>query len=158
MKRLIWLFLIAIGCLNPYSTSTLLASAAESPAQIRLQNERLVVEIARTIHEQAMGLMGRKDLPEGTGMLFVYEKPQILYFWMKNTHIPLSIGFFDASRRLINIEDMDPPKGQELPVYQSQKPARYALEVPQGWFDRHGIRPGLRFEWERNMSFPESGK
>lgn len=122
---------------------------AESKIHIRIQNEYLTVELARTESERAFGLMSRKELPDGTGMLFIYEKPAILSFWMKNTRIPLSIGFFDAGRRLINILDMNPPVGTGLPVYQSASPALYALEVPQGWFKNHGVKPFMRFEWEK---------
>ncbi|MBF8263837.1 MAG: hypothetical protein HW387_1502 [Parachlamydiales bacterium] len=143
MKRSIFLFLITLVCSD---------LSAASAARIRILNEPLTVDLAQTPSERSLGLMGRKSLPEGTGMLFVYEKPGILSFWMKNTRIPLSIAFFDAGRRLINTVDMDPPQGTHLPIYQSAKPAQYALEVPQGWFESHGIRPSMRFEWETGFS------
>jgi hypothetical protein len=53
----------------------------------------LQVEIARTEKERARGLMRRRSLPDGKGMLFVFERDQILSFWMKDTLIPLSIAF-----------------------------------------------------------------
>jgi len=115
---------------------------------IQLNDQPLSVEIASTEAERAKGLMEREVLPENDGMLFIYPKPQILSFWMKNTRIPLSIGFFDENRSLINIEQMDPPDGSELRTYKSKRPARYALEVPQGWFERHDVRPKMTFEWE----------
>jgi uncharacterized protein len=58
----------------------------------------------------------------------------------------LSIGFFDENRCLINIENMDPQKSGNPRLYKSQKPARYALEVPQGWFERHQISPSMHFD------------
>ncbi|MES2272581.1 MAG: DUF192 domain-containing protein, partial [Chlamydiota bacterium] len=64
-------------------------------AQIELGDQILTVELADTEVSITHGLMGRKTLRPGYGMLFVYKKPQILSFWMKNTLIPLSIGFFD---------------------------------------------------------------
>lgn len=115
-------------------------------SRIRINNSELMIELAATEQAREQGLMNRFVLPDGTGMLFIFEKPQILSFWMKNTMIPLSIGFFDENHCLINIEDMDPPKNNDLKIYQSQKPARYALEVPQGWFERHQIHPPMRFE------------
>jgi uncharacterized protein len=125
-----------------------------STLQIRLNDERVSVELARTEKERARGLMERNELAEGSGMLFIYRAPHILSFWMKNTKIPLSVGFFDERRRLINIEDMDPPAGSALCVYRSIKPAQYALEVPQGWFEQHRIKLGMRFEWESPDQIP----
>ena len=118
-------------------------------AQIRLNDQVLDVEIASTEEQRTRGLMERQTLPDGSGMLFIYPKPQTLSFWMKNTTIPLSIGFFDEERCLINIEQMDPPKGSELRIYKSKKSAQYALEVPQGWFEIHCIQPKMYFEWEK---------
>ena len=119
---------------------------AEPSSQIQINGTNLTVELASSDKQRAHGLMGRTALAEGTGMLFIFERPQILSFWMKNTTIPLSIGFFDENGRLINIEDMVPQKNDELPVYKSKKPALYAIEVPQGWFDRHQIHPPMSFD------------
>ncbi len=108
------------------------------------------VEIANTPELRNRGLMDRESLEEGAGMLFVYDRPQELTFWMKNTRIPLSIGFFNANQTLINILEMKPANQQTnpLPLYQSAKPAQYALEVPQGWFKKNKIKPGMKFSIE----------
>ncbi|MCL2214397.1 MAG: DUF192 domain-containing protein [Treponema sp.] len=97
------------------------------------------VEIADTDEERALGLMHRRELADGNGMLFVYERDDILSFWMKNTYIPLSIAFIAYDGRIINIKDMYPH--DETPVTSSRS-VRYALEVPQGWFSRTGVREG----------------
>jgi uncharacterized membrane protein (UPF0127 family) len=97
------------------------------------------VEIARTSEEQAKGLMHRKKLPDGKGMIFVYDRDQQLSFWMKNTLIPLSIAFIASDGRIIEIRDMQP---LDLSSIQSSRSVRYALETPQGWFTRAGIQPG----------------
>jgi uncharacterized membrane protein (UPF0127 family) len=124
--------------------------------QIELGGVRLEVEVANTPEEMEIGLSGRTELPEGTGMLFVYGHPQIARFWMKDTKIPLSIGFFDAKKRLTQREDMDPPKKEDkkLTIYRSKVHAVYALEVPQGWFEKHHIKPGMRFSFVKNP-FPD---
>ena len=80
-------------------------------------------------------------------MLFVYEHEQRLVFYMKNTLIPLSIAFFDEDRVCINVLDMDVPSGSTLLRYRSTSPALYALEVPQGWFEKHGIDRGAKFSF-----------
>ena len=118
-----------------------------SAAEIQIGDEVLLVEIADTHESRARGLMDRTELLDGHGMLFVYQKPERLVFWMKNTLIPLSIAFFDEERTLLNVLDMDPPIGKTLIRYRSRAPALYALEVPQGWFEEHGIGPGAKFSF-----------
>jgi uncharacterized membrane protein (UPF0127 family) len=83
--------------------------------------------------------MNRKTLAEGRGMLFIFDRDQSLSFWMKNTLIPLSIAFISKDGRILEIRDMRPL--DETPV-RSSRSARYALEVPQGWFGRAGIKAG----------------
>lgn len=113
--------------------------------QIEINGEPVKAELAITESQRRKGLMHRESLKEGEGMLFLFEREEILSFWMKNTQIPLSIGFFDASRTLINIETMKPNDISQ--VYLSKRPALYALEVPEGWFERRKIAPGMKFEW-----------
>lgn len=110
----------------------------------------LEVEVADTVATRARGLMHRPWLAEYAGMLFLFESPQRLAFWMKNTWIPLSIAFIDAGWRIVDLQDMDPPApGGEIPIYVSRQQAQYALEVNQGFFARHGIGVGARvvFRW-----------
>lgn len=116
---------------------------------IDLGGERLVVEIADTQETASKGLMGREHLGDGEGMLFVFETPACRSFWMKETLIPLSIGFFDEMQRLIEIIDMPVPQPgtQQLPLFKSSRPACFALEVPQLWFQRKNIRPGMKFSF-----------
>lgn len=111
--------------------------------EIQLGNQTLTVEIADTNETRETGLMRRTNLPEGSGMLFIYQEPQILGFWMKNTIIPLSIGFFDKDKILINTAEMEPHTG----TARSKRPGMYALEVPKGWFRRHQIEPGAKFSF-----------
>ncbi|MDR3276045.1 MAG: DUF192 domain-containing protein [Treponema sp.] len=98
-------------------------------------------EIARTGEERAQGLMYRETLADGEGMLFVFDRDQILSFWMKNTLIPLSVAFIAHDGTIREIHDMQP---QDLSGVSSSRSLRYALEVPQGWFDRAGIKVGDR--------------
>jgi len=76
-------------------------------------------------------------------MLFVFEQPEPLAFWMKNTYIPLSIAFIDVNGIILNIEDMAP---QTESTHQSRGAALYALEMRKGWFAERTIRPGDRVE------------
>ena len=99
------------------------------------------IEVATTDQERALGLMFRRSLAENAGMLFLYDRPQPAAMWMKNTLIPLSVAFLDAQGAIINIADMQPHSEQS---HCAARPARYALEMEQGWFAARGIRAGLR--------------
>ncbi|MDR0601791.1 MAG: DUF192 domain-containing protein [Treponema sp.] len=125
-------------------------AGASAPDMYKLVVERsggeplvMQVEIARTDDERARGLMYRRNLEDGKGMLFVFEHEDNLSFWMSNTYIPLSIAFVSSEGRITEIRDMEP---LNLNSVRSSRKARYALEVPRGWFDRVGIRPGDRLE------------
>jgi len=96
-------------------------------------------EIAVSAEERAKGLMYRKSLKDGYGMFFVFEKDEVMSFWMKNTYIPLSIAFIAANGKIIDIKDMYPLDTNS--VYSSRS-VRYALETPQGWFLRAGVKEG----------------
>jgi len=99
----------------------------------------ITVELARTAEERAQGLMHRKKLPDGEGMIFIFERDEQLSFWMKNTVIPLSIAFIASDGRIVEIKDMQP---LDLNSVKSSRSVRYALETPQGWFNRAGVKAG----------------
>ena len=96
-------------------------------------------EIAEKTEDRNHGYMERKVIPDGTGMLFVFEKDQILSFWMKNTPHPLSIAYIDSKGKIRDIYDMKP---YSLASVVSTVSVRYALEVPQGWYKKNGITEG----------------
>lgn len=101
----------------------------------------LEAEIADTPEARQKGYMGRTEIPDGTGMLFVFEKDSVQFFWMKNTPHPLSIAFISSDGTIRDIHDMRP---YSLSETQSATSVRYALEVPQGWFSKVGISEGDR--------------
>lgn len=101
----------------------------------------LEVEVADDPESRARGLMGRTELGETEGMLFVFESSEPRSFWMKDTPLPLSIAYIDERWTIREIHDMEPRSLEPVP---SRFPARYALEVNQGAFERLGIEPGDR--------------
>jgi len=101
------------------------------------------VELARSIRELAKGYMGRDNIPEGTGMLFILKKDEKLSFWMKDTPTPLSIAFINSSGEICETRDMTPFSHESV---ESSEPVRYALEVPQGWFKKNNIGAGSTIE------------
>ena len=96
-------------------------------------------EIAEKTEDRNHGFMERKTIPDGTGMLFIFERDKILSFWMKNTPHPLSIAYIDSKGKIRDIYDMTP---YSLSSIISTVSVRYALEVPQGWYKKNGITVG----------------
>jgi uncharacterized protein len=96
--------------------------------------------------EMQRGLMERRDLGPDDGMLFVYQRPQRLQFWMRNTPTPLDIGFFDPGGVLQEIYPLHPY--DENSVGSRSSELQFALEVNQGWFRASGIARGARLDME----------
>lgn len=96
-------------------------------------------EIASTFSERQNGFMFRQTIPDGTGMLFIFEEEQVLNFWMKNTPHPLSIAYIDKNGIIRDILDMTP---FSLENVTSSTTVLYALEVPKGWFNKVNIKQG----------------
>ena len=117
--------------------------------EVTIGGKKITVYLADEVHEHAQGLMKVKSLPTNTGMLFVFPKEEIRTFWMKNTEIPLAIGFFSKDRKLLQVVEMTPEKSPlyDPKVYQSDKPAQYALEMNARWFEKNKIKVGSRLEF-----------
>lgn len=113
-------------------------------ATVSVGGHELKVKVAANDSHREKGLMNTEALPDNEGMLFVYEEPQMMSFWMKDTYLPLDIAFFDSDRYLTNIEFMRPDQTKN--IYHSAGEAKYALEVNRGWFLDRGIRVYDRLE------------
>lgn len=141
MKKNLRVFLCSAACMLFLSCARSSALPVKTLA-IQLQNGSSVTveaEIADTEETRNRGFMERETIPDGTGMLFVFQKAQRLSFWMKNTPTPLSIAFIDSTGKIRDIFDMKP---YSLASTISSVSCRYALEVPQGWFQKAGITVG----------------
>ncbi|MGZ3773715.1 MAG: DUF192 domain-containing protein [Bdellovibrio sp.] len=120
-----------------------------SKKNVTLANKKLVVEVAETLAQQEQGLMFRGKLGENDGMLFVFKNEETRFFWMKNTQIDLSIAYFDKNGILFDIQEMKSGAGisdAQLPSYPSSRPAKYALEMNKGWFERNKIKKGSKLK------------
>jgi len=100
-------------------------------------------QVANTPQQRQIGLMFRKDMPIHEGMLFIFEEPQKLCFWMKNTPLPLTAAFVDDEGAIVNLADMQP---QTTDSHCSEKPVRYVLEMNQGWFAKKKIGKGYKLK------------
>lgn len=97
------------------------------------------VEVANCDISRKRGLMGRLSLEENAGMLFVFKDSRSRSFWMKETYLPLSIAYLDGAGRILNIESMTPLSMEGV---KSIAPAKYAVEMADGWFEDRSIKPG----------------
>ena len=100
------------------------------------------VEMALTPEEQAKGLMFRRELPEGEGMLFDFHHEQPASFWMKNTYVSLDMIFIRGDGTILKIAENTVPLSEAL--VQSGGPVRAVLEVVAGTARKLGIAPGDR--------------
>ena len=100
------------------------------------------VELAATPQARARGLMHRRTLPRGSGMLFVYPRPQRVTFWMKNTLIPLDLVFADATGTVRHVHHMARPH-DETPI-PGGGPVRFVLEINGGLARDMGLTPGTQ--------------
>ena len=98
-------------------------------------------QVAQTIEQRTTGLMHRKEMPQHEGMLFVFERPTIQCFWMKDTLLPLSVAFVADDGTIVNLADMKP---LALDSHCSDKQVRFVLEMNQGWFAKKGVKPGTK--------------
>jgi uncharacterized membrane protein (UPF0127 family) len=141
MRRFPWITLIVIGLF----VATGPARSAD-PHTLEIASKTGVhafsVEIAQNDAERAKGLMYRKELPEGQGMLFDFQHEQEVGFWMENTYIPLDMIFIRADGRILRIvENTEPLSTRIIP---SGGPVRGVLEVIAGTARKLGIAAGDR--------------
>jgi hypothetical protein len=128
-----------IGCASNFATAAELQTleiASKSGVHA------FQVEMAITPEEKEHGLMFRRELPEGQGMLFDFQFDQPVAFWMKSTYIPLDMLFIRADGRILRIaENTEPLSERNIP---SGGPVRAVLEVIGGTARKLGIAPGDR--------------
>jgi hypothetical protein len=129
----------------------LMVAGCEHRQQVTLSVDQAmaVVDVAATEDARAEGLMHRQALAKDEGMLFIFPRDEILKLWMLNVHMPLDVGFFDREGRLIHFLTMQPDGGKT--IYRSTAPARYALEMNQGWFSRNRLSKGAQMQISRKL-------
>src|SRR6202140_4893751 len=140
-----WLWLPVAAALALCAASGPGARAASiQPLEIVTRNgvQVFAVEMATTEEEKTTGLMYRKELPDGKGMLFDFTPEQEVSMWMKNTYIPLDMIFIRADGRILRIAENTEP--QSTKIIPSRGLAKGVLEVIAGTAKKYGIAPGDR--------------
>jgi len=110
---------------------------------IKVGSAQVLAEVARTEAQRERGLMFRTSLADGKGMIFIFDKDDLLAFWMKNTKLPLSLAYISSDGTIRQIVDLEPGS---LASVEAERSVRYALEVPKGWFGRAGVKVGDKVE------------
>lgn len=112
---------------------------------VELKGHRFDVELALDAASQQRGLMFRDAMPADHGMLFVFDRPTVQTFWMKNCRMPLDILYFDEKYKLVSVQERVPPcqsADNNCPVYPSTGPAQYVLELNAGTAEKLGVKAG----------------
>lgn len=154
-SRWVWLAGLALagllavtGCGGGGGTGTSQVETEVEPAStffpIKLGASTARLQLALTMPEMQRGLMGRTDLGENDGMIFIYPEPQQMSFWMRNTPTALDIGFFDAGGVLREVYPLHPY--DETPLKSRSIVLKYAVEMPQGWYRAQGVKSGDRLD------------
>lgn len=112
--------------------------------ELKIEAKSIRVQLVINRKEMARGLMERTELQPDEGMLFVYPRPRQASFWMKNTPLPLDIGFFNPAGVLLEVYRLFPYDETSVPSRSDQ--VQFALEMNQGWFSRNEVRPGAALD------------
>jgi hypothetical protein len=147
----------ALAAALPLAALTFAAGAAHAqqlPAGAKQPNEFPRVKLTAGMYvidaavaandaDREQGLMYRSQLAPNEGMLFVFGENAVHCFWMKNTLIPLSIAFIRADGTITDIDEM---QAETTNNHCPRNNGVFALEMPKGWFEAKGIKPGMKIQ------------
>ena len=143
LRPLLWLVAALFALVGAFAGPAAQAASFQ-PLEIVTKNGVHVfsVEMATTEQEKETGLMYRKELPDGKGMLFDFSPEQQVSMWMKNTYVPLDMIFIRADGRILRIAENTEPLSTK--IISSGGLAKGVLEVVAGTAQKYGIQPGDR--------------
>jgi len=119
---------------------------------VKMGDKTVNAEIADTFSKQAFGLMGRKNLPQDQGMLFVFSNPGVYKFWMFNTSIPLDMIWTDSNKTVIYIQqNAQPCLLLNCATYGPDQDASYVLEVNANYTAKNRISVGDKLQFSLNQ-------
>lgn len=143
MKNLAFALLLLLNLLFATGQAQDAAQMGLSRVKITAAMYLIDAQVAVTPSQRATGLMFRQQMPQGEGMLFVFEQAAEQCFWMKNTLLPLTAAFVEDDGTIVNLVDMKP---LSTASHCSKRPVRYVLEMNLGWFSKKGIQPGTKLK------------
>jgi uncharacterized membrane protein (UPF0127 family) len=128
---------LANGCSSKKSDE-----GSSSPA-VSINGVTWYVQLATTPEQQRRGLSGRRDLPGDEGMLFIFDHPQELKFWMQGCLMPIDVAYIGEDMRVVSVRQMNvEPDLRGRTIYPSEGNALYALEVAGGILKQARVKPG----------------
>lgn len=136
-------FAIAIMSINLKLSAESKKQETTQTGAFVLGKKQVTLEIADTVSLRAQGLMYRTELCQSCGMIFVYDKPRNLKFWMKNTYIPLDLAFVDQNGIISQISSLEP---HDLEGVRSDESAQYVIEMNKGWFSQNNVYVGEKVD------------
>lgn len=138
------LLALAAACREEKATPLRAGPGVDAWFPLKVDEVAVQVQVAVTPEERAKGLMFRERLPEGRGMLFTFEEPGPQRFWMKNTRIPLDIGYFTPDGVLREVHAAQPHDLSGCPSNSDR--IQFVLELNQGGFRAAGLSPGAKLD------------
>ncbi|MFA6256705.1 MAG: DUF192 domain-containing protein [Candidatus Paceibacterota bacterium] len=136
---IIIIFILCVGFLGSLPPRSLL------PENIRyavLAGQSVKVELAITKEAQIRGLSGRSGLPEGEGMLFIFDTPSKKIFWMKDMNFAIDMIWITEGKKVVYIEKNARPESYPGTYFGPDTRVKYVLEVPAGFADKYNLEPG----------------
>ncbi|MGJ8650951.1 MAG: DUF192 domain-containing protein [Opitutaceae bacterium] len=140
-----WILFLFVGC-SPEPVSKIVEPAS-TYFPINIGEKTTYLQLALNKAESQQGLMNRTSMDLDHGMIFVFDSPGPQSFWMKNTRIPLDIGFFDANGKLLEVHALYPYDETAVPSY--SRNVLFAVEMNQGWFARNQIQLNSTLDLEQ---------
>jgi uncharacterized membrane protein (UPF0127 family) len=135
-----------------------IAGPAPTPALVAPDGDRVLLEVAVSDQERALGLMFRDVLPPGRGMLFLFASEERWSFWMKNTFITLDMVWLDGRGVVVDVRASVPPcRFDPCLSYLPAKAARAVVEFNAGYAAAHGIKPGVTLRFDGVQGYPAPG-
>ncbi len=141
---------VAPGAAGDARRHTYLLQAAGRPAT------RVSLEVAADEPARERGLSNRREVPAGTGMVFLFPTDTTAAFWMKDTLVPLQIAFVAADGRVVRLFEMTPCRADPCTVYTPSRSYRYAIELSSGAFTAAGVKAGDRVVPEDPSGLPRA--
>lgn len=134
------IFILIICCNNKIFS----AIKQTKIVQAKINNNLVSLEVVSSEKDKENGLMNRQSLNENQGMLFLFDKPQQVYFWMKNVNFPLDFLFIKKNK-IVTISSQVPVcKNNTCPIYPSIQPVDSVIELSAGFCSKYNIKVGQK--------------
>jgi len=141
-------FIVYISSIIVVSIALVMMQKDLKKGEVCLRGHCFSVEIAKTRISQANGLMFRRELAPENGMLFVFDDERLRSFWMKNTHIPLDMIFFNKDNEVVSIaKNVQPCTTEECQRIKPKAQAKYVLELNANIADQINLKIGDKFHF-----------